>query len=309
MRVVVTGAGGMVGRNLLEHPALRQFEVLAPPRAELDLRDYGAVERYLRRLNPDAVVHAAGRVGGIQANIREPVAFLLENLDMGRNIVWAARVAGISRLINLGSSCMYPRNADNPLREEMVLQGELEPTNEGYALAKITTARLCQYIRRESPEFQYKTLIPCNIYGRYDKFEPAHSHLVAAVIHKIHAAKNAGRAEVEIWGDGTARREFMYAADLADCIVAALSQTESSPDMMNVGVGTDHSVNDYYAMVAKVVGYSGRFRHDLSKPVGMARKLVSTEKADAWGWRARTGLEEGIRRTYEYYLERYADAR
>ncbi len=293
----------MVGRNFLEHPSAAFHEVLAPTSSELDLRDYAAVNAWIERHKPDVVIHAAGKVGGIQANIREPVRFLLDNLDMGRNVVWAARNNDIRRLVNLGSSCMYPRNAPNPLREEMVLKGELEPTNEGYALAKVAVAKLCEYISREEEAFQYKTLIPCNIYGRHDKFDPVHSHMVAAIIHKLHAAKTGNAPAVEIWGDGTARREFMYVGDLADCMWRAVAQFESLPLVMNVGVGRDLSVNQYYQAAAKVVGYKGNFVHDLTKPVGMKQKLVSVERSSLWGWKAATLLEEGLARTYRYYLE------
>jgi GDP-L-fucose synthase len=303
MRILLTGGGGMVGRNVLEHPAIDDFDMLAPRSSELDLRDYHAVHAYLHLHGPDMIVHAAGKVGGIQANMREPVGFLMENMDMGRNIVWAARQAGVKRLINLGSSCMYPRNHAEALVEEMVLTGELEPTNEGYALAKITTARLCEYITREDPAFQYKTLIPCNIYGRFDKFDPAHSHLVPAIIHKIHQAKENGKQAVEIWGDGNARREFMYGGDLADAIVRAIKTFDSLPAMMNIGLGHDYTINEYYEAAAAVMGYTGGFMHDLSKPVGMARKLVSVERQQAWGWAAQHDLRAGVERTYRYYLE------
>lgn len=295
----------MVGRNLLEHSAVAKFEVLAPLSSELDLCDFAAVQAYLKANKPDMVIHAAGKVGGIQANMREPVGFLMDNLDMGRNIVWAAHQAGIKRLINLGSSCMYPRNNSEPLSEEMVLKGELEPTNEGYALAKVVTARLCDYIMRENHSFQYKTLIPCNIYGRYDKFDPAHSHLVPAIIHKVHQAKESGQKTVEIWGDGTARREFMYAGDLADAIVRAVDNFDTLPTYMNVGLGHDHTINDYYQTAAEVIGYTGGFKHDLGKPVGMARKLVSVELQKKWGWSARHELREGIEKTYNYYLKEF----
>jgi GDP-L-fucose synthase len=303
MRILLTGSGGMVGRNVLEHPAIDDFDMLAPRSSELDLRDYHAVHAYLQLHGPDMIVHAAGKVGGIQANMREPVGFLMDNLDMGRNIVWAARQAGIKSLINLGSSCMYPRNHAESLVEEMVLTGELEPTNEGYALAKIMTARLCEYITREDPTFQYKTLIPCNIYGRFDKFDPAHSHLVPAIIHKIYQAKANGEQTVEIWGDGNARREFMYGGDLADAIVRAIKTFDSLPAMMNIGLGHDYTINEYYEVAAAVMGYAGGFEHDLSKPVGMARKLVSVERQQAWGWVAQHDLRAGVERTYRYYLE------
>ena len=302
-RILLTGGGGLVGRNLREHPAIGDFEVLAPSSGELNLLAFDDVQSYLKLHHPDIVIHAAGKVGGIQANMREPVGFLMDNLDMGRNIVWAAHQAGVERLINLGSSCMYPRNYSEPLHEEMVLKGELEPTNEGYALAKVVTARLCDYIKREDPKFQYKTLIPCNIYGRYDKFDPTHSHLVPAIIHKVHQAKYSGQTRVEIWGDGTARREFMYAGDLADAIVRAVINFDTMPDYMNVGLGHDHTIDDYYHAAAEVMGYTGGFAHDLSKPVGMARKLVSIERQQAWGWSACHSLHEGIEKTYDYYLK------
>lgn len=301
-RILLTGGGGMVGRNVLEHPSIGQYEVLAPRRSELDLRDFVAVQAYLRTHQPDIVIHAAGKVGGIQANMRGPVGFLMDNLDMGRNIVWAAHKTGIKRLINLGSSCMYPRNHDEPLREEMVLKGELEPTNEGYALAKVVTAKLCEYIMREDASFQYKTLIPCNLYGRHDKFDPTHSHLIPAIIHKVHQAKQSGQDTVEIWGDGTARREFMYAGDLADAMLRAITNFDTLPTYMNVGLGCDHTISDYYQAVANVMGYTGGFVHDISKPVGMARKLVSVERQQAWGWSARHELRDGIEKTYSYYL-------
>lgn len=303
LRVLLTGGSGMVGRNLLEHPAIGEFEVLAPRRSELDLCDFPALQSYLHQHRPDMVIHAAGKVGGIQANVREPVGFLLENLDMGRNVVWAAHQAGIRRLINLGSSCMYPRNHVDPLQEEMVLKGELEPSNEGYALAKVVAARLCEYIMREEPCYQYKTLIPCNLYGRHDKFDPAHSHLVPAIIHKIHQAMANGQQTVEIWGDGSARREFMYAGDLAEALVRAIQAFDTLPAVMNVGLGRDFTIDQYYQAAAKALGYTGGFVHDLGKPVGMARKLVSVARQRAWGWAARHDLHEGLKKTYDYYLE------
>lgn len=305
LRVLLTGGGGMVGRNLLEHPAIGEFDVLAPRSRELDLRNAEQVQRYLDKHQPDIIVHAAGRVGGIQANIREPVNFLLENLDMGRNLVWAARQVGVRRLLNLGSSCMYPRNHHEPLREELVLKGELEPTNEGYALAKIVTARLCEYIAREDSTFQYKTLIPCNLYGRHDKFDPAHSHLIPSIVHKIHLAKLRGEQSVQIWGDGKARREFMYAGDLSDALVRALRRFDTLPSLMNIGVGADHTVDEYYQVTAEVLGYTGDFVHDLGKPVGMARKLVDIQRQEAWGWGPSHDLRAGIEKTYAYYLEEY----
>lgn len=295
----------MVGRNLLEHPAIGEFEMLTPSSSELNLRDFKSVQGYLVKHCPDMVIHSAGKVGGIQANMREPVDFLLENLDIGRNMVWAARQSGVKKLLNLGSSCMYPCNQSKPLNEEMVLKGELEPTNEGYALAKVVTARLCEYIALEDGYFQYKTLIPCNLYGRYDKFDPTNSHLIPAIIHKIYQAQQTGKPAVEIWGDGTAKREFMYAGDLADALIQSIKQFESLPNMMNIGLGHDYTIKEYYQVVAEVMGYSGSFVHDISKPVGMMRKLLNVERQNSWGWSARSSLKTGIEKTYKFYLKEY----
>ena len=293
----------MVGRNFLEHSANESHEIIAPTSRELDLRDYASVIHYIKKCLPDVVVHAAGLVGGIQANIRNPVDFLVDNLDMGRNVVIAARNSGVKRLLNLGSSCMYPRSATNPLSEEKILTGALEPTNEGYALAKIVVAKLCDYVVREDVSYQYKTLIPCNIYGKFDKFDPVNSHMVPSVIYKIHQAKLNGSNQVEVWGTGNARREFMYSEDLADCMWRALYHFDTLPSVMNVGIGFDLSILDYYRAVARVVGYSGVFVHNLEKPEGMVQKLVDIKKLKKWGWSASTALDEGISKTYQYFLE------
>ncbi len=303
MRIWLTGGRGMVGRNIVEAARDTGHEIVAPGRDELDLGDFAAVASWVERTSPDIVIHAAGRVGGIQANMRAPVGFLIDNLDLGRNVVLAARRHGVPRLINLGSSCMYPRDAPNPLREDSVMTGALEPTNEGYALAKIATARLCSYITHEDPAFQYKTLIPCNIYGRHDKFDPAHSHLIPAIIHKVHMARAAGDSTVEIWGDGEARREFMYAGDLADAILRTVDRFDTLPATMNIGLGHDHSINDYYRTIGAILGYDGRFVHDLERPVGMARKLIDATLQTQWGWHPRWTLEQGVEETYRFYRD------
>lgn len=302
-RILLTGSRGMVGRNILEHPLADQWDFVAPSSHDLDLTDFDATRRFMAEVKPDAVIHSAGRVGGIQANMAHPVDFLVTNLDLGRNVILAAREAGVSKLVNLSSSCVYPRNAVNPLDEDLILKGELEPTNEGYAIAKIFATRLCQYISRETPNLHYKTLIPCNLYGRHDKFSPAHSHLIPAVIHKIHQAKQQGLGTVDIWGDGAARREFMYAGDLADAVLRGLGSFELLPDLMNIGLGHDYSINEYYAATAEVIGWQGEFVHDTTKPVGMKQKLVDINRQRAWGWMPATSLREGIRKAYQYYLQ------
>lgn len=303
MKILLTGSSGMVGRNICDY-ALKfsQYELLAPSSKELNLLDKAAVDLYIDSYKPDMIIHAAGIVGGIQANIENPVKFLHENSLMGQNIVLSAYQAGIKKLINLGSSCMYPRNAQNPLVEESILTGELEPTNEGYALAKIVTAKLCEYISRTNIDYQYKTLIPCNLYGKYDKFDPIKSHMIPAAIRKIHQAKIENVMSVDIWGDGLARREFMYAEDLADAIFFALDHLVELPNMVNVGLGFDYTINEYYEYIAKVVNYQGKFKHDISKPVGMKQKLVNVDKLQQLGWVHKFSLAEGLEKTYQYYL-------
>lgn len=292
----------MVGRNIQSHPSASEYIWLTPGSAVLNLLDYTAVRQYFEAQHPDVVIHAAGRVGGIQANMQEPVRFLVDNLDMGRNVMMAAAEAGITRLINFGSTCMYPKDKQSALSEEDMLTGMLEPTNEGYALAKIMVARLADYLHRENPQLHYKTLIPCNLYGPYDKFDPRWSHMIPAVIYKLHQAKQQGLDSVEIWGTGEARREFLYAGDLADAVMRALTNFESLPQLVNIGLGRDYTVNQYYEIAAKVVGYQGGFHHDLSKPTGMQRKLSDTRRATEWGWQPGHTLEQGLAKTYQYYL-------
>ncbi len=306
MRILLTGASGMVGCNILEHPSASFVEFLTPSSYDLDLLNQRAVCEYIRLHQPDLIIHAAGKVGGIKANMADPVEFLVQNSLMGLHVLNEANKAGVKYCINLASSCMYPREAPNPLKEDQILTGELEPTNEGYALAKITATRLCQYINQVDDKKSYTTLIPCNLYGRFDKFDPENSHMIPAVIRKVHEASMSNTPSVEIWGDGEARREFMYAQDLADCIFTVIDQMVSGsdvPDLINVGIGTDYSINEYYQAVADVLGYKGEFVHDLNKPVGMRQKLIDSSRINTLGWRANTSLYEGIEKTYQYFLK------
>jgi GDP-L-fucose synthase len=305
MRILLTGGSGMVGRNIREAVEGSKHQVLAPARRELDLSNTVAVSQYVTAHKPEMIIHAAGKVGGIQANMRDPLGFMIENLDAGRNIVVAAMQAGVPRLINLATCCIYPCDAENPLREEQVLTGRLEPTNEGYALAKIAVMRLCSYISHARQDLAYKTLVPCNIYGRYDNFDLERGHMVPAVIARLHHARQNG-TEIEIWGDGSARREFMYAGDLASAVWRAVDAFDTLPDVINIGPGHDYSVDEYYDSIAEAVGYRGRFVHDLSKPAGMRRKLLDVSRMTAWGFAPSHSLKAGIRLTYQHYLENVA---
>ena len=222
---------------------------------------------------------------------------------MGINLVRAAKKHGVKKLINLSSSCTYPKNYINPLKEEYILKGELESTNEGYALAKLGILKICEYVSNEDRSLEFKTLIPCNLYGKYDKFDEQTAHMIPSIIRKIYNAKKQNIPTVEIWGNGEARREFMYAGDIADCIAFTINNWEKVPILMNVGLGYDYSVNEYYESIKNLLGYNGTFTHDLTKPVGMKRKLLDVTRAARIGWHAKTSLEDGIRQTYEYFLK------
>lgn len=307
MKILITGASGMVGRNLVEHAGLAAHDILTPSRNQLDLLNYAQVSEYLSGHRPDFIVHCAGKVGGIQANLDNPVGYLVDNLDMGRNLVLAASNFGVPQLLNLGSSCMYPKNASDAISESSLLSGPLEPSNEGYALAKIVVARLCEYISRTEKHLSYKTAIPCNVYGRYDSFDPESSHFLAATILKIHRALKDELGNVEIWGSGNARRELIFAADLADFIVYAMDNFATMPALLNVGTGVDHSINEYYSITAGIMGYKGGFTHDRTRQDGMQRKLTDISRLQEYGWHAGTSLEDGIRVTCDYYLEEQND--
>ncbi|MGD9554577.1 MAG: GDP-L-fucose synthase family protein [Arcobacteraceae bacterium] len=301
-KILITGSNGMVGKNIIEFGKSKHYFLLTPSRKELNLLDKNLVDTYIKTNKPDIVIHCAGRVGGIQANMAHPVDFLVQNTQMGLNIIMAAYEAGIKKFINMSSSCMYPKDAKNPLEEDLILKGELEPTNEGYAIAKVVSTRLCEYINKENSIFQYKTIIPCNLYGRYDKFDSKHSHMLPAVIKKIHEAKENNLLEIDIWGNGEARREFMFVEDLANFTYYAIENFESMPQNINVGLGHDYTINDYYKIIAEVIGYKGRFVYDLSKPVGMRQKLIDDTKLQNFGWKYKTSLKDGIQKTYQYYL-------
>jgi len=304
MKILITGGSGMVGKNLIHYlKKNQQYNLFYPSSLELNLLDYNSVKIYIREKKPDIIIHCAGLVGGIQANIERPYSFLSHNLIMGSNIIEAAISNKIVKLINLGSSCMYPKDLERELDEKDILTGKLEPTNEGYAIAKITTAKLCEYAIREF-NLDYKTIIPCNLYGKWDKFDPTNSHMIPAVIRKLYLAKNNNET-VDIWGDGTARREFMYTEDLADFIHYSIINYDQLNSYTNVGLGHDYSILDYYKEVASVVGFKGSFKFDLTKPSGMKRKLCSINKQNKLGWKPKHTLKQGLLKTYKFYIDNY----
>ena len=297
----------MVGRSICEHHESIHHEIIKPSSKDLNLLDAIAVEDFIQVEKPDLIIHAAGVVGGIQANLNQPKKFFYDNLQMGINLINCSKNLGIKKFLNIASSCMYPRNAVNPLKEEEILKGELEPTNEGYALAKICVERLCRYINSEDKSFIYKTLIPCNIYGKYDKFSPNVAHMVPAVIYRIYEAKINNINEIKIWGDGKARREFMYNEDLADAVWFSVKKINDLPQTINIGMGKDYSISEYYKEIGSVMKFNGNYIYDLTKPIGMKKKLVDSSKINELGWQPNFNLKEGIKLTYEYFLSVYKD--
>lgn len=302
MKILVTGSTGMVGRNIIESPLKEKHQLLAPKRNELNLLDKESVQLYLKLNKPDMVIHCAGKVGGIQANIQQPYEFLFENLEMGKNIVHESYKQGINRILNLSSSCVYPKDRDVPLKESDILSGPLEPTNEGYALAKIATMKMCSYLS-STKGMSYKTAIPCNLYGIYDSFSDNKSHLLPSIIKKLHQSQNAPGKKIEIWGTGEVRREFMFSKDCADFIDYAVDNFDRMPPILNVGIGRDYTINEYYRIAAQVLGINCDFVHDPSKPTGMRRKIVDITLLNDFGWHSKISLEAGIEQTFQHYMQ------
>ncbi|WP_161976602.1 NAD-dependent epimerase/dehydratase family protein [Mycolicibacterium sp. CH28] len=304
MKVLVTGAGGMLGRALTGawRELGRDDELIGITRAAADLRDARVVSEAVERIRPDVIVHTAARVGGIGANIAAPAQFLSDNLRIDTSVIGAALHSGVEEFVYLGSSCMYPRDYRQPLVETDILQAPLEPTNEGYAIAKIAGAKLCAYTSREH-SVNYRVIIPSNLYGPYDHFGSMASHLVAAALHKAHLARQSGDETIDVWGDGTARREFTYVGDLAGWIAENIGHVAEWPDMMNVGIGKDYSVREFYEAALRAVNYRAELRFDPSKPAGMMQKLMDSSLARQHGWDPRTDIDQGMARTYTAYLE------
>ncbi|WP_439616162.1 GDP-L-fucose synthase [Shinella sp.] len=300
-RVWVAGHRGMVGSAVARRLEAENCEILFAQRDAVDLEERSDVERFLAEHRPHAVVMAAAKVGGILANDRNPVEFLQRNLTMELNVIKSAHEAGVEKLLFLGSSCIYPKFAPQPIKENALLTGDLEPTNEWYAIAKIAGIKLCQaYMKQHGARFI--SAMPTNLYGPYDNFDLQTSHVVPALIRKAHEAKLAGLDHVTIWGSGTPRREFLFSEDCADALVFILKNYEDY-EHINVGSGDDIPILDLMKLIAEVVGFEGRIETDPSKPDGTPRKLMSNEKLARLGWRPATDLREGISRAYQWYLE------
>ncbi len=300
-RVFVAGHRGMVGSALCRALAGEGCTILTEGRGTLDLTDQRAVGDWLAREMPDVVVVAAAKVGGIKANDTYPADFLYENLMIEANLIHAAHVAGIERLLFLGSSCIYPKFAEQPIREDSLMTGPLEPTNEWYAVAKIAGIKLCDAYRRQHGR-HYISAMPTNLYGPGDNYHPENSHVVPALLRRFHEAREAGAESVTLWGTGTPRREFLHADDLAAALVV-LMQRFDEPGPINVGFGSDVTILELAGLIAEVTGFGGRIETDPTKPDGTPRKLLDSSRMHALGWAPKIDLREGLEDAYRWFLE------
>jgi GDP-L-fucose synthase len=299
-RIFVAGHRGMVGSAIVRRLASEECEVIVASRSELDLTDQAATRAWMQHNKPDAVILAAAKVGGILANSSFPAEFLYQNLAIAANVINAAHESGVQRLLNLGSSCIYPKFAEQPIREEALLSGSLEPTNEWYAVAKIAGLKLTEAYRLQYDR-DYISAMPTNLYGPGDNYDLQSSHVLPALIRKAHEAKMAGSDNITIWGTGSPRREFLHADDCADACIFLL-KNYSADLHINVGSGTDISIADLTQLICDIVGYKGKIQHDLSKPDGTPRKLMSNDRLALMGWRPSIELADGIASAYADFL-------
>lgn len=319
MKIFIAGHSGMVGGAILRKLAERQergeeIELITRTSAELDLKDQAAVRAFFEQEEPDQVILAAAKVGGIVANNSYPGQFIYENLMIECNVIHQAYAVGVKKLLQLGSSCIYPKFAEQPMREDALLTGVLEPTNEPYAIAKIAGIKLCESYNRQYGT-DYRSVMPTNLYGPGDNFHPENSHVMPALIRRFHEAAQNGQEQVVIWGSGTPMREFLHVDDMADASLFVLGldketyQAETSPMLshINVGSGVDVTIRELAELVAKVTGFSGDLVFDASKPDGTPRKLMDVSRLNRLGWVARTSLEEGVASTYDWFLKQGID--
>jgi GDP-L-fucose synthase len=307
-RIYVAGHRGLVGSAVVRALLIQGYgNLLLRTHAELDLTEQGAVRDFFGREQPHAVILAAARVGGIYANSSRPALFMRDNLLIQDNVIDAAHRSGVGKFVFLGSSCIYPKLAPQPIKEEYLLTGPLEPTNEWYAVAKIAGLKMCQAYRREFG-FHAISLMPTNLYGPGDNFDEQNSHVLPALVRRFHQAKVSGAESVTVWGSGTPRREFLHVDDLADAVVYLLHAYDAE-EIVNIGCGEDVTISELAGLIMSVIGYQGRLIFDSTKPDGTPRKLLDISRLNALGWRARIPLRTGIESTYRWFQEHGAEAR
>lgn len=300
-KIFVAGHEGMVGSAVVRRLAQEGITPVTAPRGELDLRDQAAVRLFMERTRPDVVINAAAKIGGIQANDTQPVDFIYDNMMIGANLVEAAHRNDVKKLLLMGSSCIYPRLAPQPMVEDALLTGPLEPTNEWHAVAKIAGIKLCQAYRKQYGR-DFISCQPTNLYGPNDNFDLANSHVLPALLRKAHDAKQANAAQMVVWGTGRPRREFLHVDDLADALVF-LVRNYSDAIPLNIGWGDDIEIGEVARLLAKIVGFEGELVFDTTKPDGAPRKLLDTTRLSALGWKPKIALEDGLRAYYDWFLD------
>lgn len=300
-KIYVAGHRGMVGLAIVRKLKAEGYNnIIGKTHMELDLTSQIDVENFFIQEKPDVVILSAAKVGGIGANIKYPSEFLMENLLIECNVIRSSFLNGVKKLIFLGSSCIYPKNAAQPLKEEYLMSGYLEETNEGYAISKIAGLKLCEFYNKEY-EKNFISVMPCNLYGPNDNFDLENSHVIPALIRKFHEAKINNLPSVEIWGSGNQYREFLYVDDMADATVFIM-ENYSGSQFINIGTGKDKTIKEISEIIKNVVGYKGKLKYDSSKPDGMFRKVLDVSKLSKLNWEYQTEFEEGIRNTYKWYL-------
>ncbi len=301
--ILVTGSQGMVGKSLIRKLKEKGYmKILTPSSKELDLRNQNSVINYFKEENIDYIFHLAAKVGGIAANISSPAEFLYDNIIMGCNLIECAKNNNIKKLLFLGSSCIYPRECSQPMKEEYLLSGKLEPTNEGYALSKICGLKMCEYYNKQYGT-NFISLMPPNIYGPNDHFDTEKSHVISALISKFHNAKNNKDSTVTVWGSGIARREFLFVEDLANAMIFFMDKynAEDIPPFVNIGYGKDISIKELAQMIKEIVSFDGEIYFDKSKPDGMLKKNLDVNISKKLGWESQTSLKSGLEKTYMWY--------
>jgi GDP-L-fucose synthase len=308
VRVLLTGAGGMLGSSIVESWRSRrpEDELVTVGRRDVDLRDAAATREAVRQARPDTIVHAAAHVGGIADKIARPLPYLLDNVAIDRAVIDAAVANEVPGFVYIASAAAYPAAAKNPIDESQLFTGPLESANEGYGLAKLTGLTAVRYAAQQTG-YAYRSLLPSNLYGPKDTFAADRAHLIASTLRKTHEAKESGAAAVSVWGDGTARREFTYAPDLAQWLVEAIGGIADWPATMNVGAGTDHSIREFYDLARDVVGFTGELEFDVSRPSGVPQRLIDSSAARTHGWAPTTSMTDGMRACYHSYLTQIAN--
>lgn len=308
MRLLLTGAGGMLGSSIVERwrSSRPGDELVTLGRRDVDLRDADATLRAVHDARADVIVHAAAHVGGIADKIARPLPYLLDNVAIDRAVIEAAVASNVPGFVYIASAAAYPAGASNPIHEAQLFDGPLEPANEGYGLAKLAGMTAVRYAAHQTGN-AYRAILPSNLYGPNDTFAPDRAHLIASTLRKTHEAKMSGTSSVSVWGDGSARREFTYAPDIAAWLVDSIGNISEWPTTMNVGAGTDHSVREFYEIASNVVGYSGSLEFDVTKPSGVPQRLIDSGAARGYGWAPTTTMLDGMRACYDSYLRQIAN--